>query len=90
MGADSLLPWSRCEAMRIQKKRNASQGQTDRIQEHMQTMDREEVTAGNYGSMDRKRRLVSQAKIDSQSPSIITKQTFTSRREYRVAILNAG
>lgn len=56
----------------------------------MQTMDREEITAGNLGSMDRKRRLVSQAKIDSQSPSILTKKTFTSRREYRVAILNAG
>lgn len=63
-------------------KENASQGQTDRFsdQEDMQTMDREEITAGNLGSMDRKRRLVSQAKIGFPVPQHINQENLTSRR----------
>ena len=48
-------------------------------QEDMQTMDRKEEITDSFELREhgQKRRLVSQAKIDSQSPSILTKQSFT-------------
>ena len=48
-------------------------------QDDMQTMDRKEEITDSFELREhgQKRRLVSQAKIDSQSPSILTKQSFT-------------